>query len=964
MKKRNLFVLLIVTLLASVFALGCKDNTNTPYTPEPYTDFNGIDYKSVVELDSYITLDGVLDEEIWTNSKTTIDIEGATTDQETKKPIDVSVYGERNATVYSYIGEKALYFAFDVTDKNLYYDFYSPQGQNTGVEIYLAKSTQGSFEKGAYSIRICATGEEGKGTFYKVYEPKYYDGVPSRVEESSPAQWREKFDSLGYVDAVAKIDGTVKNSLDVEDYDTSNNTGYVIEIAIDKSIIGGEDANSFVYTAAFCQARGFGKKRLNNSFIPNTSYLNPSTWLLVTNDGHIADKNAYLDVNVVYDTDLATLDGKLDDKLWESAVGRTVVTNVKRSAETGETENVKITSYAVTTPKGVYVGIESNDAYVYFHGNDIHPKYNTGAEVGIAVGKTTNINSKKVRQIRLNVGGKGKRYFGVDNAGESYAYKEGYFPMLMASSVVEGELNTSTAKGWTGEIFVPWSSFGMTKDDYFDGIALFVSSYRGYPSETQSDYFTGMTGNSYSADCNPQEKWYVFENGKPVYDLNLKTTTFDLNDVENGYYDKTIALGFTDTITDRAGYQEIFATTVGGAFGFDEEDGVIVTDNEDGTYRIQIPVTSARNYTDAQQVKFTVNGFENELSVKIKTCYVNYDGVNLFVVQKSGDFYTFDVLITSDESGLNGLTGATFDADYEVTEKGNGVYTFKMPKVVVEANNEHLITVSVEQNGQMLTDTFVLYYDAWSAQELSKVASYLNFNGNITDAKGNTVTAGTGSTPTFVSGTDGQGIKLRNPDKESPSIKNNVNVAKSLGTSDFSMAFDVKLDPNAIGNCTTGAQYELVQSGATVDTGLDTFQISAYDNNRQSIGFRIQLGIPNGSSARVNSYYFNNLGLPTNKWFNLAIVVDRNYTGTTETEEKVAVSVYINGTLRQTNVMSVDKVSGQLQTLGNGNIELGGGFWAWDSGQRYLEMDNFLLYDGFLTQKQINDIATPAKRAN
>lgn len=960
MKKRSLIIVIVITLLTAIIALGCgTEEVASTFVPDPYTDFNGIDPKSVVEVDDYVTLDGVLDEDIWVNSKTSVYIAGATTDQVTKEPINVEKYGERSATVYSYIGEKAVYFAFDVTDQNLYYDFYSPQGQNTGVEIYIAKYDQGSFTKGAYSIRVNPTGQ-AKSTFYKIYEPKYYDGIPSRNETSSPLQWREKYDNLGYVDAVAKVDGTVMYSTSIEDYDVKNNNGYVIEIAMDKSIIGGQDATSFTYTAAFCQARGFGETRLNNTFIPNTSYLTPSTWKLVTNDGHIDDKEAYIDATVKCDEEIATIDGVLDDKLWENAVGRTVIGDKKRSGNAGETENVTMTTYAVTTEKGVYLGIESNDAYVYFHGNDVHPKYNTGAEIGVAVGKTTSVTAKHVRQIRLNVGGKGKRYFGKDNSGSGYAYVEGYFPMLMASTIVDGELNTSTAKGWVGELFIPWTSFTMEENDYRDGVAVFVNGYRGYEDPNNSYYFTGMAGNVFGVETNPQETWFLFENGKPVYDFDVDDIVVDSDDIVNGYYEKTVTVKISDTVVNRVGYKEVFPVAKNGTFGFDEVDGVIVTDNGDGTYLVKIPVSSAESFIDKQAIPFNANGLQTSVNVEVKTCYVDADGRNLFVIGEKDGYYSFLVTVTADELGETPIEGIEFDVEFEVDEKASGVYLFKMPKAIVEEKQVHEITMFFTLNGQEIADTFTLYYDAWSEEELDKVLSYLDFNGNIVDAKGNTVTAGTGSTPTYVIGTNGQGVALQNPVNTS-AVKKNVNVEKSLGTSDFTLAFDVKLDSNAIGSGNTAAQYELFSSGANIDSGNDTVQISAYDHGRQSIGFRIQLGKPDGKRERYISYYFYDMGVPVNEWFNFMIKVDRDYTGTTDTEEKVAVSLYINGEFRQTNIMMIDKVNGEAQSLGNGNLALGGDYWAFNSGQRKLQMDNFLLYDGFLSDKQIADVVASVK---
>ena len=273
MKKR--FLILLICAL-TVILPSCGE-TITPVIFEPYTDFNGIDTTASVQLDSGVTLDGVLDEQIWKESKTAINIPGATKDQTTKETIDVKIFGERSATVYTYIGETAVYFAFDVKDKNLYFNESQAQGASTCVELYFTNRSQTTLSRGCYSVRVNPTGKEGdEAVNIGVYIPN-----------SNGSAWNSTY-LRGKVSAAVKVDGKVKNSANDRLYTTENNKGYVMEIAIDKSLFGG-DTSAIRFAAAFVQDQGFDQTRLNNTFISGNHYLKPSTWVLMNNNGKVIE---------------------------------------------------------------------------------------------------------------------------------------------------------------------------------------------------------------------------------------------------------------------------------------------------------------------------------------------------------------------------------------------------------------------------------------------------------------------------------------------------------------------------------------------------------------------------------------------------------------------------------------------------------------------------------------------------
>ena len=102
--------------------------------------------------------------------------------QTSKEPVDVSKYGKREADVYSYIGDKYVYFAIDVKDKNLFYHSWLPQGRSTAVELYISSSASNGMDTSCYSIRINPIDD---GTFrLGIYAPNANKNEWTAVEEN------------------------------------------------------------------------------------------------------------------------------------------------------------------------------------------------------------------------------------------------------------------------------------------------------------------------------------------------------------------------------------------------------------------------------------------------------------------------------------------------------------------------------------------------------------------------------------------------------------------------------------------------------------------------------------------------------------------------------------------------------------------------------------------------------------
>lgn len=340
MKK---IILLIATLLFALSMVACAKEL-------PKEEYNADLGEEQLVIDEGITIDGNLDDAIWEKSVLT-NIEGA-------KNVDVETYGERNMDIYTYIGEKAVYFAFDVTDQNLYYNRERSQGQNSTVELYFAGVTQEDWSEGCWSLRVTPTGElDGNGyvaVFYRVQQ--YINNKDKLVTNWASAQKIATY-SVG-----VQVDGRVKNSLHDDDYNPKDNKGYTVEMAIDIDLLG-EYKDSILYTVGFCQSRDFENNRLANNFLNNGLYNNPATWTVVTNDGLVDDRYTFIDNKIEADEGFVA-DGNFDESIWANKQGRTFVTTTN---VVGGTEKIEYTLYANTTDKGLYIGLESNDGHVYYH---------------------------------------------------------------------------------------------------------------------------------------------------------------------------------------------------------------------------------------------------------------------------------------------------------------------------------------------------------------------------------------------------------------------------------------------------------------------------------------------------------------------------------------------------------------------------------------------------------------------
>ena len=660
MRKKSFIVVLLV-LLMSVVAFACAGGNK--YKLDDYTDFSGDDNSLKLELDEDMKLDGVIDEEAWANVNNKMSV----TSQKTHAGADDKPL---KMDVYTHFGEKALYFAFDVTDNTIYVQPSRRQSRNTGVELYLSALDNFTFGRGCVSIRITPM-ENGTEPIIGYYVP------------SGSKDWFQSKASGKYA-AATMIDG---------EYNVRNGAnGYVVELAVSYDLIGGKTA-AVQYTAAFVQALSLDKEdRLDNTFLKGTGYVSPGSWIGVTENSILAgdDKYDYLDANFVTPDADMNVDGKLDDAKWQE-----VINAGKGKTITHTGTGVSLTTYALFGENGVYIGLDSNDPEVWYNA-DRQTKYNTGAEVFVSALGATELTSDTAVQFRFSVGGGTLRYRANPNAG--YPYTQSYFPAKVAGSIKGGgEFNKPVdvangyngVEGWQGELFIPWSAFGATTPEQKSQIAVFNCIYYSRsaeenPNGTQWKYLAPageeVFGNG-SGNINPQKSFFRFtkEDGFVFGGVEVPDVAFFKGN--DGSYKATVKPRYVDAVVSSSFTTDMKLAT-GGTFSVTGIPTDSFTDNGDGTYTMTVSETDARKFTDGKEAHFSLG---EDVGTYFTITYLEIDS-GKFDVNNLVAYIDFDGSVKTTAGTANAsVTRGTADlVKYGTGSAINGYYAANMKKSSVK----------------------------------------------------------------------------------------------------------------------------------------------------------------------------------------------------------------------------------------------------------------------------------------
>lgn len=670
MRKKSIIVVLLV-LLMSVVAFACAGGNK--YKLDDYTDFTGGDNSLKLELDEDMKLDGIMDEEAWANVGNKMSVTSSHT----------HVGAEDKALkmdVYTHFGEKALYFAFDVTDNTIFVNPSRKQSRNTGVELYMSALDNFTFGKGCVSIRITPM-ENGTAPIIGYY-------VPSGAKD-----WFQSKASGKYA-AATMVDGQ---------YNVRNGAnGYVVELAISYDLIGGK-TDAIQYTAAFVQALSADKEdRLDNTFLKGTSYVSPGSWIGVTETGTFAGdaKYDFLDSNYVTTDSYMNVDGKLDDEKWQE-----LIATGKGKTITHKGKDITLTTYALFGDNGVYIGLDSNDPEVWYN-PDRQTKYNTGAEIFVTALGATELSNDSTVQIRFSVGGGSLRYRANPNA--EYPYTQSYFPAKIAGSVKNGgEFNKSVTDdyagvdGWQGEIFIPWTAFGATTEEQKSQIAVFNCIYYSRsdaenPTGDQWKFLAPADSKVYgngSRNVNPQKSFFRFTKADGFVFGGVEVPDVVFFKGNDGSYKATIKPRYVDAVTS-ADFATDTKLATGGTFSVTGIPTDSFTDNGDGTYTMTVSAENAKKFEGGKEAHFSLaEGVGADFTIE----YIDIDS-SKFDVNKLIAYLNFDgTAKTTAGSAASSVTRGTAEfVKYGTGSANNGYYAANMRKS------------SVKLDATLGTDSFVM----------------------------------------------------------------------------------------------------------------------------------------------------------------------------------------------------------------------------------------------------------------
>ncbi len=200
-----------------------------------------------------------------------------------------------------------------------------------------------------------------------------------------------------------------------------------------------------------------------------------------------------------------------------------------------------VTTYVYLGNQGIYCFIEVDDKSVYissekeFYENDTvevyidpNPSYSLTLEA---------LNQDKVRSdclhIRANCLGQYQTWFGRTLAfdGSSYPWVLGYF-QAEVSGTIDGTLNTQNgAKGYTVEIYIPWTEFGLTEKPNEVGVLPAFNNVQNR-EDTSRTWFS-VKGMSHTL---PTSYGRVDDNGFVDVGYSTKPTKDIIADWQDEYY--------------------------------------------------------------------------------------------------------------------------------------------------------------------------------------------------------------------------------------------------------------------------------------------------------------------------------------------------------------------------------------------------------------------------------------------
>lgn len=598
--KKRLFIIaglcvFVVALLTAGYFMTASDFTFQPYEMKAEKPL------PKMELDEEITLDGYLDEEVWT--------EVADNELVVTSEVSEDVYLKTRC----YLTEKGVYWGAMVSDTSVYYNENRKASRNSSVEIYF----NGVGSDDVYSLRLVPTGAEGeiqKESVAYIWKDTLKDWV----------NWRIVFDGA------ANVQGEMNSS---------NCKGWTAEAFVPWEEIGGNTKEYITYMPAFNHVETSSESdssRMWSGYGGKVSKV--SAYMAVNNEGAYPYAQG-LDTLVEPDEGIE-IDGKLTEGIWSGK------TDMKYGYTANSGAKLSLTGKYHATEKGAYFGFVVEDPYLYYADENARPiGLNSGLELYIAQAGATTIDANAL-ELRITATNQTARYRATNAEGDPWV--KDYFP-LKSATTIQGTMNkenVSGNKGYTVEMFLPWEAIGAEEKP--EGVLLYPVIIHSEDIEN-----TGKTSPLWqycrfytlkvSEAHNPSENYLKFnDSGVQYRGLKAAPVVFNEQSLSGGYYYKKIS--FKAALSEVNDVSTCEQKTVVPSLSLPA--GITYTKNADQTITLKIPQSAAQSLKNGATYTATVGG----ASVKGT---ISYTGMKTFAPDVYVDFSNGIVKNTGSKSSVS-----------------------------------------------------------------------------------------------------------------------------------------------------------------------------------------------------------------------------------------------------------------------------------------------------------------------
>lgn len=188
-----------------------------------------------------------------------------------------------------------------------------------------------------------------------------------------------------------------------------------------------------------------------------------------------------------YKDDYVTLDGKLDEDIWENSVWHSM-----QSVRENRNENNNVTvladanidAVAVVKEKGIYLGVKSNDKVIYVGedwGTNSSPDVKNTAfgKTGVTIYMTDARNRYRSGRFSYEIGFAADGMVTLGYSDDGNGYTRNASGKIRAATVCNGGVNTADANGYSVEAFIPWEALaGVDASDAPESIVATFGSHR------------------------------------------------------------------------------------------------------------------------------------------------------------------------------------------------------------------------------------------------------------------------------------------------------------------------------------------------------------------------------------------------------------------------------------------------------------------------------------------------------